>query len=136
MFGSPAPPSAARRPVAPRRARREALPIEQAWGRTRPTPKELNELIDKTRASLHEAPASFARGRLVFENTCGKCHKGANEKFIPAITHKRPGPIPHYAEKGLMLLVIGVFAFIISHVLLEAMSDIRDSVFRKGREEE
>lgn len=68
--------------------------------------------------------------------TCGKCHKGANEKFIPAITHKRPGPIPHYAEKGLMLLVIGVFAFIISHVLLEAMADIRDSVFRKGREEE
>ncbi len=30
--------------------------IEKAWGRTRPTPAELNELIDKTRASLHEAP--------------------------------------------------------------------------------
>jgi putative membrane-bound dehydrogenase-like protein len=49
--------------------------IETAWGRSRPTPKELNDLIDKTRASLHEAPASFARGRAVFENTCGKCHK-------------------------------------------------------------
>jgi len=49
--------------------------IERAWGRTRPTPKELNELIDKTRTSLHEAPASFARGKVVFENTCGKCHK-------------------------------------------------------------
>ena len=49
--------------------------IEKAWGRTRPTPAELNKLIDKTRASLHAAPASFARGRLVFENICGKCHK-------------------------------------------------------------
>jgi putative heme-binding domain-containing protein len=49
--------------------------IEKAWGRTRATPKELNELIDKTRASLHEAPASFQRGRKVFENNCAKCHK-------------------------------------------------------------
>ncbi len=49
--------------------------IEKAWGRTRATPKELNDLIDKTRASLFEAPASFERGRKVFENTCAKCHK-------------------------------------------------------------
>ena len=49
--------------------------IEKAWGRTRPTPAELNATIDKTRSSLSEAPASFARGKLVFENTCGKCHK-------------------------------------------------------------
>jgi putative heme-binding domain-containing protein len=49
--------------------------IEKAWGRTRPTPVELNATIDKTRASLHDAPASFARGRVVFENTCGKCHR-------------------------------------------------------------
>jgi putative heme-binding domain-containing protein len=49
--------------------------IEKAWGRTRPTPKELNDTIDKTRASLYEAPASFARGKIVFENNCGKCHK-------------------------------------------------------------
>ncbi|MDB5312565.1 MAG: Cytochrome c [Gemmataceae bacterium] len=49
--------------------------IEKAWGRTRPTPAELTATIDKTRAALHDAPASFARGRAVFENTCGKCHK-------------------------------------------------------------
>ena len=49
--------------------------VEKAWGRTRPTPAELNALIDKTRASLHDGPASFARGKAVFENTCGKCHK-------------------------------------------------------------
>ncbi len=49
--------------------------IEKAWGRTRPTPAELNTLIDKTRASLYEAPASFARGRKVFETNCAKCHK-------------------------------------------------------------
>jgi putative membrane-bound dehydrogenase-like protein len=49
--------------------------IEKAWGRTRATPKELNDLIDKTRESLYAAPASFARGRKVFENNCTKCHK-------------------------------------------------------------
>lgn len=67
--------------------------------------------------------------------TCGQCHKGANEKFIPAITHKRPGPIPHYTEKGLIVLLLSVFAFIIGHVVLEAFSDIRDAIFKKGREE-
>ncbi|MFO0822973.1 MAG: c-type cytochrome [Gemmataceae bacterium] len=49
--------------------------IEKAWGRTRPTPKELDALIDKTRESLYESPASFARGRLAFESICAKCHK-------------------------------------------------------------
>ena len=79
-------------------------------------------------------PASpvFGKNKLV---TCGKCHKGANEKFVPAITHKRPGPIPHYGEKLLILLTIGVFAFIVIHVLLEAFSDIRDAIFRKKEEE-
>ncbi len=72
----------------------------------------------------------FGNNRL---QTCGKCHKGANEKFIPAITHQPPGPIPHYSEKALILLTMGVFAFIIAHVLLEAFSDIRDAIFRKGR---
>jgi putative heme-binding domain-containing protein len=49
--------------------------IEKAWGRTRQTPADLAKLIDKTRESLYEAPASFERGRKVFENNCGKCHK-------------------------------------------------------------
>ena len=49
--------------------------IEKAWGRTRPTPADLNALIDKTRDSLFAAPASFARGKLVFETNCAKCHK-------------------------------------------------------------
>jgi predicted CXXCH cytochrome family protein len=89
-------------------------------------------------ASCHNAhdirsksdPLSPVFGRNKLE-TCGKCHKGANEKFVPAITHKRPGPIPHYGEKLLILLTMGTFAFIISHVLLEAFADIRDAVFRK-----
>ncbi len=67
------------------------------------------------------------------KETCGKCHAGANGKFVAAITHKPVGPIPHYTEKGLILLVIGVFTFIISHVLLEAYSDIRDAYFRKKK---
>ncbi|MEO2092332.1 MAG: PVC-type heme-binding CxxCH protein [Gemmataceae bacterium] len=49
--------------------------IEKAWGRVRKTPDELNKLIDKTRDSLHAAPASFARGKKVFEAQCAKCHK-------------------------------------------------------------
>ncbi|MBN9118629.1 MAG: HEAT repeat domain-containing protein [Planctomycetes bacterium] len=49
--------------------------IEKAWGRTRQTPADLAKLIDKTRDSLYEAPASFARGKLVFANNCAKCHK-------------------------------------------------------------
>ncbi|PKL51724.1 MAG: hypothetical protein CVV37_04945 [Nitrospira bacterium HGW-Nitrospira-1] len=75
----------------------------------------------------------FGKNKLV---TCGKCHKGANEKFVPAISHKRPGPIPHYGEKLLIILTIGVFAFIVIHVLIEAFSDIRDAIFRKKEEEE
>lgn len=75
-------------------------------------------------------PASPVFGNNRIE-TCGKCHKGANEKFIPAITHKPAGPIPHYAEIGLIFLTMGVFAFVILHVLLEAFSDIRDAIFRK-----
>ena len=67
--------------------------------------------------------------------TCGKCHEGANEKFIPAISHKPAGPIPHYAEIGLIILTISVFAFVIIHVLLEAFSDIRDAVFRKKEDD-
>jgi len=61
--------------------------IEKAWGRTRATPTELAKLIDKTRSSLYEAPASFARGRKVFENTCGKCHKfdGKGAEVGPAL---------------------------------------------------
>ena len=79
-----------------------------------------------------ESPV-FGKNKLA---TCGKCHKGANEKFVPAITHQRPGPIPHYGEKLLIILTIGVFAFIVIHVLLEAFSDIRDAIFRKKEEEE
>lgn len=67
--------------------------------------------------------------------TCGSCHTGANEKFVVAITHKPAGPIPHYAEKGLIVLLMSTIAFCVSHVVLEAFSDIRDVVFRKGEGE-
>jgi hypothetical protein len=67
--------------------------------------------------------------------TCDKCHPGANETFVPAITHKKVGPIPHYAEIGLILLVLGTIGFVLLHFLLEAFSDIRDSLFRKSEHE-
>ncbi|MFO0935311.1 MAG: PVC-type heme-binding CxxCH protein [Gemmataceae bacterium] len=49
--------------------------IESAWGRTRKTPAELQTLIDKTRGELDATPASFARGKVVFDNQCAKCHQ-------------------------------------------------------------
>lgn len=49
--------------------------VEKNWGKTRTTPAELNVIIDKTRDSLYAGGASFARGKLVFDNQCAKCHK-------------------------------------------------------------
>ena len=70
--------------------------------------------------------------------TCGKCHKGATKKFVTAITHKPIGkdnPIPYYFAKGLTVLLVSVFLFIVGHVILEAFAEIRDRVFRKKKEE-
>ncbi len=64
--------------------------------------------------------------------TCSKCHPGANEKFVAAITHKPLHPVAHYAEITLILLTVSVFLFICIHVLLDIFADIRDRVFRKG----
>lgn len=66
--------------------------------------------------------------------TCGKCHKGATPKFVAAITHKPYGPIPYWFEKGLIVLLLGVFTFIVGHVILEAFAEIRDKVLNKGKE--
>jgi putative membrane-bound dehydrogenase-like protein len=49
--------------------------IEAVWGRVRDTPAELNALIDRMRASLHEGRGSAERGRKVFETQCAKCHR-------------------------------------------------------------
>ncbi len=69
--------------------------------------------------------------------TCGRCHKGATEKFVVAITHKPIGkdnPIPYYTGKALTILTISVFAFITLHVVLDIYSEIRDRIFRKKEE--
>ena len=50
--------------------------IEAVWGKVRDnTPAELSALIGRMRASLFEGRGSYERGRTVFENQCGKCHK-------------------------------------------------------------
>ena len=49
--------------------------IEKAWGRTRTTPAELTAVIDTMRTDLGKATASFARGKVVFEAQCAKCHQ-------------------------------------------------------------
>jgi len=61
--------------------------VEKNWGRTRPTPKELDGLIAKVRKELTSGPASFARGKAVFENQCAKCHKfdGSGADVGPAL---------------------------------------------------
>jgi hypothetical protein len=64
--------------------------------------------------------------------TCSKCHPGATEKFVAAVTHKPLHPIAHYSEIGLIILTVGTFIFIIIHVLLDIYADIRDRLFRKG----
>jgi len=77
-------------------------------------------------------PESPVHGTANKIKLCGKCHAGANEKFVVSYTHKPVGPIPHYAEKALIILLISTIAFTIIHVILEAYSDVRDTVFRKG----
>jgi putative heme-binding domain-containing protein len=61
--------------------------IEKAWGRSRPTPKELTAQIDKMRNELTFRPGSFARGKAVFETQCAKCHQfdGAGATVGPAL---------------------------------------------------
>jgi len=66
------------------------------------------------------------------KETCGRCHPGATDKFVGSITHKPAGAIAHYTEKGLIVLVLGTFAFIFFHVILNVYADIRDWIFRKG----
>lgn len=64
--------------------------------------------------------------------TCGKCHKGANEKFVAAITHQPLHPIAHWTELGLIVLTGSVFIFICVHVLLDIFAEIRERLFKKG----
>jgi putative membrane-bound dehydrogenase-like protein len=49
--------------------------IETVWGKFRATPKDLEALINKMRGTLYEGGASFAKGKIVFEAQCAKCHK-------------------------------------------------------------
>jgi hypothetical protein len=76
-------------------------------------------------------PASPVNGANKIK-TCGKCHPGATEKFVAAITHKPLHPIAHFTELALIVLTMSVFAFICIHVLLDIFADIRDRLFRKG----
>jgi hypothetical protein len=64
--------------------------------------------------------------------TCSKCHAGATEKFVAAITHQPPHPIAHFTEIALIILTVSVFLFICIHVLLDIYADVRDRLFRKG----
>ncbi len=67
---------------------------------------------------------------------CNQCHKGANARFVAAITHKpigRDNPIPYYAEKGLIILTIGVIAGCALHILLQIYATIRDAIQLRRR---
>lgn len=70
------------------------------------------------------------------KKTCAKCHPGATDKFVAAITHKPLHPIAHFTELALIVLTMSVFIFICVHVLLDIFADIRDRLFRKGGKHE
>jgi cytochrome c553 len=67
---------------------------------------------------------------------CGQCHKGANEKFVAAITHKPIGknnPIPYYTEKGLIILTICVISGCALHILIQIYASIRGALRARRR---
>ncbi len=66
------------------------------------------------------------------KKTCSKCHSGATDKFVAAITHKPLHPIAHFTELALIVLTMSVFLFICIHVLLDIFADIRDRLLKKG----
>ncbi len=80
-------------------------------------------------------PASPVNGENK-KKTCAKCHSGATDKFVAAITHKPLHPVAHFTELALIVLTMGVFVFICVHVLLDIFADIRDRLFRKGGKHE
>src|SRR5262249_37971107 len=49
--------------------------IVAVGGGIRDTPPDLNALIDRMRGDLYAGPASFERGRKIFEANCSKCHQ-------------------------------------------------------------
>jgi len=80
-------------------------------------------------------PASTVAGENK-KKTCAKCHSGATDKFVAAITHKPLHPIAHFTELALIVLTMSVFVFICVHVLLDIFADIRERLFRKGGKHE
>lgn len=80
--------------------------------------------------SVDKNPASPVTGENK-KKTCAKCHPGATDKFVAAITHKPLHPVAHFTEIALIVLTMSVFAFICIHVLLDIYADIRDRLFRK-----
>ncbi|HEY6011573.1 MAG TPA: multiheme c-type cytochrome [Nitrospirota bacterium] len=65
------------------------------------------------------------------KKTCSKCHAGATDKFVAAITHKPLHPIAHFTELALIVLTLSVFVFICVHVLLDIFAEMRERLFRK-----
>ncbi len=52
--------------------------LDEVWGELRDSPEEKRKLIEKwkTRLSInHISTANLAKGRVVFNNVCGACHK-------------------------------------------------------------
>lgn len=49
--------------------------IETVWGSFRPTPEKLTMLLNEMFDEMDREAGSFARGRTIFTNNCGKCHK-------------------------------------------------------------
>jgi putative heme-binding domain-containing protein len=49
--------------------------VEKLWGRTRPSPAEAQQQVERYRSLLQSGSGDLARGKAVFKESCATCHK-------------------------------------------------------------
>jgi putative heme-binding domain-containing protein len=75
--------------------------IEKVWGRFRPTPADLEELIVRMRKEMDQGTTDPVRGKQVFEKNCLQCHKFLGQGHDV-------GPNLDGAERSIEYLLINV----------------------------
>ncbi len=69
--------------------------------------------------------------------TCAKCHPGATESFTKFYAHaeetnRAKYPVLYYTFVFMTLLLIGVFAFFLTHTFLWAYRALKERIQKKG----
>ena len=75
-------------------------------------------------------------GRKVFESTCGRCHAGANVKFVQYQPHanahdRKLNPALYFVRLFMNLLLAGVLTFFVIHTILWLVRSRYDQVKHK-----